>query len=246
MDKIIKITLGLFIVILVLFVGITTYTLSIDTMYRNSLASNYQYTCTISTTDVLSNVTLFLPVPADSHGDSPVVAQISNHEISGAPADWNMTLYGTGKATLLQVVAPTIGQPPLNGSAQPTTITLMVNTSSPALIDTASPVADAAVFRPVQNLNTVACPSVNTSSAGTPACSQYLTSMYADYTANPTASLSVSASVTGINSWNIFSPASNMYQNNITVLTLHGSNHGWVTSLGWIESGIGSYNVPSL
>ncbi|HVP97286.1 hypothetical protein [Methanoregula sp.] len=246
MDKIIKIALGLFIVILVLFVAIATYTTSVDTMYRNSLTSNYQYICTISTNDVLSNVTLFLPVPADSHGDSPVVAQISSHEISGAPADWNLTLYGTGKATLLQVSAPMIGQRPANGVAQPTTITLIVNASSSSVIDTSAPVENAAVFRPVQNLHTAACPSMNATSASTPVCYQYLTSMYADYTANPAASLSVSASVTGINSWNIFSPASNMYQNNISVLTLHGSNHGWVTSLGWIESGIGSYNVPSL
>jgi len=246
MDKIIKTALGLFIVILILFVAVVAYTAYIDTTYRNSLTSTYQYTCTISTDNVLSNVTLFLPVPANVNGNSPVVAQISSRDVSGAPADWNLTLFGTGKATLLQVSAPTIGQPAINGSTQPTTITLTVNASSPALIDTASPVEYAAVFRPVQSIHAAACPAGDSTSAtSTPACYQYLTSTYADYTAASGATVTISASVTGTNSWTIFSPASNEYRNTITMLTLHGGNHGWVTTLGWIESGLGSYDVPS-
>jgi hypothetical protein len=246
MDKIIKAALGAFVVILVLFIAYFTYMMYMDTKYHSSLESTYQFTCSITTDDALSNVTFFIPVPVNAQGDSPVVTQISNKMISGVPASWNLTLYGTGKATLLKVVAPTIGQPLVNGSAQSTTTTFMVNASSPVLIDTASPVEDAAVFRPVQNIHTVACPATDTTSAGNPSCSQYLTSTYADYTAAPTASLTISASVTGTNSWNIFSPESNMYLNKISVLTLHGSNHGWVTSLGWVESGIGSYDVPSI
>ena len=245
MDKIVKVVLGLFIVILVLFVSIVSYMTYVDTMYRNSLSSNYQYTCTISTEGVLSNVTLFLPVPADIQGDSPVIAQISSQDISGVPANWNLTLFDTGKGTLLQVVAPLIGQSAATGNTQPAVVTLTVNASSPALIDTGSPVARAAVFRPVQGLQTVACPTGGTSVTGSPTCYQYQTSVYADYTAAPTASLAISASVTGTNAWTIFSPASNGYRNTISIPTLHGENHGWVTALGGIEAGIGSYDTPS-
>ena len=245
MDKIIKIVMGLFIVILVLFIAVFSYSSYIDTAYRNSLNGTYLYTCTISTDGVLSNVTLFLPVPAAPNGNSPVVVEISSQDVSGVPADWNLTLFGTGKATLLKVSARTIGQPAINGNAQPTTITLMVNASSPSLIDTALPVENAAVFRPVQSIHPVACPAGDTTSASTPSCFQYMTSTYADYSAVPATTVTISASVTGTNTWRIFSPASNEYQNTISMLALHGGNHGWVTTLGWIESGVGLYDVPS-
>ena len=87
-----------------------------------------------------------------------MVAQISSRDVSGVPADWNLTLFETGKATLLKVSARTIGQPAINGNAQITSVTLAVNMSSPALIDTRSPVGNAAVFRPVQGIHEVACP----------------------------------------------------------------------------------------
>ena len=182
MDKIIKIVMGLFIVILVLFIAVFSYSSYIDTAYRNSLNGTYLYTCTISTDGVLSNVTLFLSVPAAPNGNSPVVAEISSRDVSGVPAEWNLTLFGTGKATLLKVSARTIGQPAINGTAQPTTITFMVNVSSPSLIETALPVENAAVFRPVQSIHPVACPAGDTTSAGTsflfPVPDQYLCRLF--------------------------------------------------------------------
>src|SRR5208337_4824652 len=133
----------------------------------------YAYTCTITTDTVLSNVTLFLPVPADLKGNSPVVAQISSRDLSGVPGNWTLTLFDTGMATLLKVSAPTIGQPAINGSAQTTSITFAVNTSSHILIDTRSPVENAAVFRPVQGIHSVACPTSDTKTEGNPECFEY-------------------------------------------------------------------------
>ncbi len=244
MDKIIKITLGLFILILVIFVSVVSYTSYIDTTYRNSLTGTYGYTCTLTTDTVLSNVTLFLPVPADMTGNSPVISQISRQQVTGVPHDWTITLYDTGKATLLKISAPTIGLPAINGSAQTTIIMLAVNASSHTLIDTRSPVMNAAVFRPVQDIQTVACPAGDATAVGTPVCSEYLTSIYADYTAVPSASVSISASFDATNSWSIFIPESNGYKNRIDVL-MHGDNHGWVTTRGWLESGIGAYDTPT-
>jgi hypothetical protein len=101
MDKIIKITLGLFIVILVAFTGIITYTTYTETAYKNSLAGTYTYTCTITTDAPLYNVTLFIPVPADLTGNSPMVSGFSSHMMNGVPAEWDTTLFDTGKSTLL-------------------------------------------------------------------------------------------------------------------------------------------------
>ena len=183
MDKIIKIVLGLFIVILVVFVAFFSYMSYIDTAYRNSLTGTYRIPAPLRPTGVLSNVTLFLPVPADPNGNSPVVARSAAGTFPGFPVNGTLRSLGPARQRSLKVSAPTIGQPAINGSAQPTTITFMVNVSSPSLIETPFPVENAAVFRPVQSIHAVACPAGDTKTASTPACFQYLTSTYADYTA---------------------------------------------------------------
>jgi len=245
MDKIIRAGLVLFIVILVVFVGVVMYNTYTASQFRNSINGTYVYTCTISTSDVMSNITLFLPVPADASGNSPVVAQISGQSISGVPSDWNLTLFDTGKATLLKVSAKSIGLPPVNGTAHVTTVTFAVNVSSPAPIDTATPVDHAAVFRPLQGLHTASCPAGNIEEQNIPQCYKYLTSVYADYNAPASASISISETVTGTNSWTIFSPESNGYTNEVAVPLLQGENHGWVTAAGLIESGMGTAATPS-
>ena len=64
MDRIIKITISLFVIILVSFVATAGYTAYVEHAYRSSLSSTYSYTCTITTDSPLTNVTFFLPVPA--------------------------------------------------------------------------------------------------------------------------------------------------------------------------------------
>jgi len=108
MDKIIRITSGLLIVILVLFVSITAYTVFVETAYRGSLVSTYSYSCIISTDAVLRNVTLFIPIPADNRGNSPVVERYSVRDIQGLPSDWKTTLIGSNKGTVVQIQAPVI------------------------------------------------------------------------------------------------------------------------------------------
>jgi len=244
MDKIIKVTLGLFIIILAVFAAFVSYNAYIDSKYKNSLSSTYSYSCTFTTDAVLSNVTFFLPVPADMKGNSPIVTEISNHNVTGLPQDWSVSLYDTGKATLLKISAPTMGKPEINGSAQTTINMLAVTAPSSSPIDTRSPVANAAVFRPVQNIREVTCSGSNTT-AGPHSCYRYRTSIYADYSAVPGASVSISAYLDANNAWNINQPESNGYKNSVSV-NLYGANHGWTMTDGWLESGIGSYSVPNL
>lgn len=244
MDKIIKVTFGLFIVILAVFAAFVSYNTYIDSKYRNSLSSTYYYSCTFTTDAVMSNVTLFLPVPADADGNSPIVSEISNHNVTGLPGDWSVSLYDTGKATLLKISAPTIGKPAINGSAQTTINMLTVTALSPGAIDTLSPVEDAAVFRPVQEIREITCSDSDTSS-GLHACYRYRTSIYADYSADRNATVSISANLDAKNSWTISQPESNEYKNTVSV-NLYGENHGWAMTEGWLEAGIGSYNVPDI
>ncbi len=114
MDNIIRVTLGLLLVILIASAGVFSYQVFVDRAYRESLSSTYSYTCTITTDSPLANVTLFIPVPADPAGNSPVVAGFSARAITGIPGDWETTLFDTGKATLVKITTPAITPPPGN------------------------------------------------------------------------------------------------------------------------------------
>jgi hypothetical protein len=98
-------------VILVVFVSVISYQVFVEKAYRTSLSSTYSYTCTIITDSPLSNVTLFLPVPANPSGNSPIVAQFSASAVAGLPQDWTVTLFDTGKATLVRITTPLITPP---------------------------------------------------------------------------------------------------------------------------------------
>jgi hypothetical protein len=243
MDKIIRITLGLVIIILVAFTASVMYTRFVDNAYRTSFSSTYSYHCTIITDNLLTNMTLFVPVPASPAGTSPIIDQISAHNMTGFPEDWNAVLFDTGKSTLLEIAAAKIGQPPVNGSAVTTNVTFVVNAVSSSHIDTQSTMADDAIFRPVQDAMDTACPVGVGAANGLPHCVHYVTGVFAKYGAAPAASVSIHASVTGRNSWLVFHPEFNEFQNTLDV-TLSGSNNGWVTALGWLENGIGSYDEP--
>jgi hypothetical protein len=245
MDKIISISLGLFMVIFIVFGSVVSYQVFVETAYRTSLSSTYSYTCTLTTDSTLSNVTLFLPVPADPSGNSPVVTQFSTYAIAGIPKDWTVTLYDTGKATLVRITTPLITPPAGTLPEKPYSIILSSDMKSGTVIDTREPINNSAMFRPVRDLRPVSCPPDSSREQGTPRCYHYLTSMYADYQARPDASVTITSSLTGKNSWKIFEPGSNEYSTNISLI-MTGENHGWKDAGGFLRSSTGIYDVPDI
>jgi hypothetical protein len=238
MDRIIKITLSVFIVILVTFVALVGYSSYTENAYRTSLASSYAYTCTIATDSPLSNVTLFIPVPADRTGNSPVIAQFSAHEIPGVPDTWTTTLYDTGKATLVKIMVPSLVPPAGTSRGHPYTVTLFTNISSQKRIDTRNPVENSPVFHPVTDLTLTDCTG-SPSPSDHRQCYSYQTSVYADYRADPGATVSIASTIQGTNQWNILGPKENGYHTDISLL-MSGENHGWATARGYLVTGIGS------
>jgi hypothetical protein len=240
MDRIIKITLCLFIAILVVTIAITGYTSYVSDAYQSTRVSSYSYMCSITTDYPLYNVTLFIPVPADRDGNSPVVSQLSARQIPGIPDTWQTVLFDTGKATLVKVSIPSLDLPAGKGPGNPYTITIAAEIPSEKTIDTKNPVGSGAVYRPVQDILQVTCDSSVTVKGGSPECSTFLTSLYADYSTNPNAVVSIKSSITGRNSWSVFGPKSNEFSSEINLL-LHGENHGWATVKGTVQDRIGSY-----
>jgi hypothetical protein len=243
MDRIIRISLGLLMVMLVVFVSVVSYQVVVEKAYLTSLSSTYSYTCTITTDSTLSNVTLFLPVPADPSGNSPIVAQFSAHAITGLPEDWTATLYDTGKATMVRIATPLITPPAGTIPEKPYTILLSSEMKSDKVIDTREPIHNSALFRTVRDLQQVSCPPDGSEGKGTPQCYRYLTSLYADYQAPSDASVTITSTLTGKNSWKIFEPRSNEYNSSISLL-MSGEHHGWSTMKGTLTSSIGIYDAP--
>jgi hypothetical protein len=242
MDKIIKISLGLFIVILVAFTGIITYTGYTETAYRNTITGTYTYSSTITTDAPLSNVTFFIPVPADSSGNSLIVSSFSSHAIAGVPAGWDTTLYDTGKSTMVKVTVPSIIPPEGTSAQHPYTVTFSSETSSRVPIDTRDPVGKSAMFRPVQALHGSACPGGRADSSSQ--CSTYTTSVYADYMTAADTTVTITSAITGKNSWTIFGPRSNEYQTVVST-SMKGETHGWAVLNGELSSGTGTYDIPA-
>ena len=243
MDKIIKISLCLFVVILIPFTSVIAYQVATETAYLNSLSSTYSYKFTLTTDSKLSNVTFFIPVPADPHGYSPVIAGYSAQHIAGIPDDWTVTLYDTGKATMVRFDTPAITPPAGTSAANPFTLMLSSDLKSGTIINTREPVNNSAMFHPVRNFQPVTCFPEVPAGKGTPQCYQYTTSLYAEYEAAPDASVNIISTVVGKNSWKIFENGSNEYATE-TTLKMNGSRHGWETMTGTLITGIGSYDTP--
>ena len=245
MDKIIKITVSLFIIVLVGFIALTGYNSYSESAYRDSLAGTYTYTCAITTDSPLTNVTLFIPVPADRTGNSPMVSRFSDKTMAGIPGDWNTALFDTGKATLLKIAVPSISLPQGTGPAHPQTVTMTSDTTEKILIDTRNPVENSVMYHPVQNLARTTCPGSSTGGNDAASCYTYQTSVYADYRASPNATVIITSTLTGKNTWKIFEPRSNEYTSEITLM-LNGEHHGWATANGTLTTGVGDYTAPVL
>jgi hypothetical protein len=245
MDIVIKYAGGLLIIIFVLFVSIAAYHAFVEKAYRESLTSTYSYTYTISTDSVLSNVTLFIPVPSRSTGNSLIIEQFSVRGIEGIPVEWETTLIGSNKGTYVEIKTPVIVPVQTGTIKNGSIIELSLHMTSPRLVDTQNPQDNDAVFHPMKDMRIVDCPARVNDTTGKGACYSYVSTVYADYSASPNARVTISSDIIGKNTWKIFEPAENEYHAAISVL-MFGDNHGWITAKGFLETGIGSYNAPFL
>jgi hypothetical protein len=245
MDKIIKIAAGLFIIIIVLFVSIASYNAFVEKAYRESLKSSYSYTCTISTDSVLTNVTLFIPVPSDTAGNSPIIERFSVRGIEGTPPTWKTTLVGSNKGTYVEIKTPVISMVRNGTGKNENLIQLSVEIIAPRIISTGSPQDNSVLFRPVQDLAKTECGDGTDARTQKGVCYDFVTPVYADYGSSPDARVTIHSEIVGRNEWKIFDPAKNEYRSSISVVMV-GEQHGWTRANGFLKTGIGSYDTPAL
>jgi hypothetical protein len=245
LDRVIRTTLCAFIVIGLAFSSVVVYQAGVEHAYRTTVSSTYFYTCSITADSLISNVTLFIPVPADMRGNSPVVERFSSRDITGIPDDWSVSLYDTGKATMVRLSTPAISPGGNTSEKNPVTFILSSAMKTDTVIDSRDPEQNSALFRPVRDVRQVPCPPDSSTINGTPRCYHYLTSLYADYQASPETTVEIRSSITGNNTWKIFEPRSNEYTSTIS-LKMVGGNRGWQKVAGSLKNNTGSYDAPSL
>ena len=244
MDPVLKYTLGLLMILVIIFTSVVSYNGFIEKSYHDSLASTYSYTLLLSTDSRLSNITFFLPVPADPSGNSPVVSHYSAGNTTGLPEDWTVALYDTGKATLVKITAPGIGFSQNTSPQRPFTVLLALDLKTKEMISTRDPVNTSALYRPIQSLHDAGCPAAGSPVQGPPRCFRYLTSLYADYQASPGATVNITSTITGKNSWKIVNNEFNEYHSSVTVV-LHGAQKGWTVMTGELEQNQGTNVLPT-
>jgi hypothetical protein len=232
MDRVIKIAIALFVLVSASFAAGVLYTSYVENSFRSSLESTYSYTCTITADSPINNVTFFVPVPDTPGGASPIVSAYSARQIHGLPPGWEATLFGTGKGTTVKITGPGL-------KTAPYLIALAADIITDRQIETGIPSAngvlsDGVMFRPLQNAKEIPCP------AGVQGnCREYTVPVYADYQAGPNTRVTVSSTLRGKNTWNVFGPGYNEYRANTTLL-LFGDQQGWTSAYGTLIQGIGS------
>ena len=232
MDKIIKITAGLFLVVLAIFVAQGWYGNYVEQKYKDTLVSTYIYDCTISASEKLTNVTFLIPVPVNGTGDSQLAEDYSLRQVSGLPPEWRTTIVGSNKGAVIKIVVPELA---------PSIVTLHLDVPVAGPIETKSPLAQGILFRPVLNPKKADCAA----SAGTGAiCYRYDSTIYATYDSSQSARVAISSTLVGKNTWTIFAPASNQYSTSISA-TINGPHRRWIDAPGELQTGIGSYDVPN-
>ncbi len=240
MDKIISITLCVFVIILAAFAGFFVYYTYVDASYRNTFSGTYSYTCTVTTDAPLYNVTFFIPVPVDPAGNSPMVSAFSINTMNGVPQTWDTTLFDTGKSTLLKITVPAVNPPQGTTVSHPSTVVFSSETASPSPVDTLNPVEKSLMFRPVLDLKERACSQER--AGGSTRCFTYTTAVYAEYQTAAETIVTITSAVTGKNSWTVFEPRSNEYHTDVS-LSLKGEHHGWAMLDGELMTGFGTYEI---
>ncbi len=232
-----------------LFIGFSAY---VQGTYRETLSSTYTYEITLETDVVLTNVTLFLPLPDDG-GRSPVVLAVGRGDILGPPETWGIDLYGAGNATFMKItadrIAPEYRAAPVpvgeevnaTDSAVPVPVRLVVEADAADLIDTARPLGNAAVLRPKYNLTEIACDFPH-DPAAPPVCYGYDTSFFASYETAPDARVTITVGLTGSNTWFVFGWSGNEFHDRAALL-LSGESRGWHRAEGTLAAGIGRYEI---
>ncbi len=211
MRTITKLGIGMLAVIVLLSCAWMYHTHS---LYEETYRSEYRYEVTVRTDSVLQNATFYVPLPASEDG-SKIGEEIIAKNAS-IPAGWNCDLIETEHGTMLKIHAegmiPDRYTPPVplpeeecGPDAIPCPVqTHMVKWVSVRVhadheINTKNPAGNEPMLSPKYNLASSVYRMPHPKDRTPPACYEYESRIYANYTASADAEISIHVELTGEN-----------------------------------------------
>jgi len=237
MDRTLFRVLAVLAVASVIFLAAISITVFMEITYRATLSSAYEYQVSITSDATLENVTLYIPIPARGAEASAVLQGIGAGGLQGLPQGWSISLIGTEKFTWLEVTARRI---PPSPPGRPYLISVKAMIHGP--IDTRNAGTGDLVLVPFAKRTPIVCGNMDSENSPEVRCELYQGSAYADFTAPGDVYLSIFSFLTGRNSWEVFGPSSNEYQDGLQV-SFSGATRGWHTGDGILITGIGDYGI---
>ena len=237
MDRTLSLVLAVLAVVSAVFLAAISLTVYMGITYRATLSSTYEYRVSIASDATLGNVTLYLPIPARGPGNSAILQEIGAGGLTGVPRGWNISLIGTEKFTMLEVTAREIASTP---AGKPYLLSVGAQVKGPISAKTAG--SDDLVLQPAAKRSQVACGGMDLEASPEMRCEAYQEPVYADFTAPGTVHLTVFVYLDGKNTWDVFGPSSNEYQDGLQV-SFPGMARGWQTGNGILVTGIGDYGI---
>ncbi|KAB3547974.1 MAG: hypothetical protein C5617_000865 [ANME-2 cluster archaeon] len=224
-------------------------------MYEDSYRSEYRYEVTVRTDSVLQNATFYVPLPASENG-SKIGEEIVAKNAS-IPAGWNCDLVETEHGKMLKIhveeITPARNTPPvplpeeecgpdaLSCPDQAYTskwVSAMVHADHE--INTKNPAGNEPMLSPKYNLARSVYRMPHPEDRTPPACYEYESRIYANYTASPDAEVSIHVELTGANNWWVYGWSGNEYRDHAGVM-LTGAQDGWCATSGNLVAGEGRY-----
>ena len=237
MEKILRGLVVLLILCFVLMGSPFLFQWYMERAYTSSLNSTFYYEASITTNSSLENITLFLPLPVDATGTSPIIESIGSGTISGTTMGWNFSIYGANNESLLKVWTDYL--PPMIEGAQQVTYrfnsTAMIHTA----LNVTHPVEKGYTLQPKHHLPDTM--SDGREALQYPLAYTYSSIAYVSYEAPESAMVEITVILEGKNSWYILRQYHNEYRDSLSA-SFQGSTEGWHEIDGVLITGVGDEN----
>ncbi len=233
-DRILVVLIGLLAVLFVVMAGPFIVSSSLERVYNATRTSELHYTLTLTTSSSLHDVTLFVPLPTDKSGSSPIIQKLGAENMSAPIQGFTTSIFGANNESYIRLSTEYLPGP--TGTEEAKYI-IALSADSPAL-NTLFPLQYDYTLLPKQDLTEVSCgPDANRQ----PLCFQYQTLVYAAYTTGPDAQVRVQANLAAANHWTLLGDYTNGYTDSLGII-LQGNATGWHTASGNLVTGLGDAN----
>jgi hypothetical protein len=233
-DRVFQGLIAILAILVVVLAGPYILTSVLEKVYSSTRVSELQYTVTLTTSSSLSDLTLFIPLPTDGRGMSPIIQELGAGNRNTIFEEFQVSIYGANNESYLKVSTDQV--PSLPGIE--TTYTFDIRANAPAL-HTRLPLQYDFTLLPKEDLNAVPCGMDPQPDSGL--CFQYRSLIFASYRTSSDTKVEIRVDLIAFNRWKIGQEYHNGYSDHLGIL-LQGPTEGWHTAEGRMVTSIGDNN----